>query len=139
MVRELLHPSHWLPGFRRVRVTGGSMLPGFRAGDRLLLGPPLWVRPGQVVAVTDPSYPGRLMVKRVHAMSRSSVEVRGDNDTASTDSRQFGPLPRSSLAGRVVYRYAPAGRTGWFPGRLSRRAGSTSAGSGRAAPPNLRR
>jgi nickel-type superoxide dismutase maturation protease len=117
MVRELLHPTHWLPGFRRVRVSGDSMLPGFQAGDRLLLGPPVWIRPGQVVAVPDPRDPSRLMVKRVHAMSRSLVDVRGDNDAASTDSRHFGPVPRSSLAGRVLYRYAPTDRAGWFPGR----------------------
>ncbi len=109
-----------------MRVVGDSMLPGFHAGDRLLLGPPLWIRPGQVVAVTDPRDPGRLMVKRVHAMSRSLVDVRGDNGSASTDSRQFGSVPRSSVAGRVIYRYAPADRTGWFPGRLSRPAGSRS-------------
>jgi nickel-type superoxide dismutase maturation protease len=117
MVRDFLHPTHWRPGFRRVRVTGDSMLPGFRAGDRLLLGPPWWIRPGQVVAVTDPRAPARLLVKRVHALSRLAVEVRGDNEAASTDSRHFGPLPRSSLAGRVLYRYAPADRAGWFPGR----------------------
>ena len=91
--------------------------PAFQPGDRLLLGPALRVRTGQVVAVTDPRDPGRLLVKRVHAVTRWSVEVRGDNEAASTDSRQFGPLPRSQLAGRVIYRYGPAGRIGWFPGR----------------------
>jgi mitochondrial inner membrane protease subunit 1 len=70
-----------------------------------------------VVAVTNPREPGRLLVKRVHAVTRWSIEVRGDNENVSTDSRHFGPLPRSHLAGRVIYRYGPAGRTGWFPGR----------------------
>jgi nickel-type superoxide dismutase maturation protease len=109
-----------------VRVTGDSMLPGFRPGDRLLLGPPWWARPGQVVAVIDPREPARLLVKRVHAIDRWVIEVRGDNGAASTDSRQFGPLPRSSLVGRVIYRYAPADRTGWFPGRVTRPGGPTS-------------
>ena len=116
MVRELLHPTHYLGAFRRVQVAGDSMRPAFQPGDRLLLGPALRVRTGQVVAVTDPREPGRLLVKRVHAVTRWSVEVRGDNEDASTDSRQFGPLPWSRLAGRVIYRYAPAGRIGWFPG-----------------------
>lgn len=117
MVRELLHPTHYLGGFRRVQVAGDSMRPGFQPGDRLLVGPTLRVRIGQVVAVTDPREPGRLLIKRVYAVTRWSIDVRGDNEPASTDSRQFGPVPRSRLAGRVIYRYGPAGRTGWFPGR----------------------
>jgi nickel-type superoxide dismutase maturation protease len=92
------------------------MLPTFRAGDRLLIGPTLRVRPGQVVAVTDPRWPRRLLVKRIHAVDPAGIDVRGDNEAASTDSRVFGPIPRSGLAGRVIYRYGPAGRTGWFPG-----------------------
>jgi nickel-type superoxide dismutase maturation protease len=106
--------------FRRVRITGDSMLPAFQPGDRLLVGPPAWIRPGAVVAVEDPRSPGRLMVKRVHAVDRSGVDVRGDNVQASTDSRQFGPVPRGRLVGRIVYRYGPPGRTGWWPGRMSR-------------------
>jgi nickel-type superoxide dismutase maturation protease len=105
--------SRW---FQRVQVTGDSMLPTFAAGDRLLLGPIRRVRPGQVVAVTDPRSPGRLMVKRVHSADRHGIDVRGDHEAASTDSRHLGLIPKSHLAGRVVYRYGPPGRTGWFPG-----------------------
>jgi type IV secretory pathway protease TraF len=72
-----------------------------------------------VVAVADPLAPGRLMVKRVHAVGPKGVDVRGDNPEASTDSRQFGLVPRGRLAGRIVYRYGPAGRIGWWPGRMS--------------------
>jgi hypothetical protein len=57
------------------------------------------------------------MVKRVRSLDRDGVDVRGDNEPASTDSRQLGPLPRSHLKGQVLYRYAPAHRTGWWPGR----------------------
>jgi nickel-type superoxide dismutase maturation protease len=105
--------ARWL---RRVRVTGDSMLPTFQTGDRLLIGPAGRVRAGQVVAVTDPRSPERLMVKRVHAAERRGLDVRGDNEGASTDSRHLGLIPKSNLAGRVIYRYGPAGRTGWFPG-----------------------
>jgi nickel-type superoxide dismutase maturation protease len=137
MVGTRPHPIHWTPvfrralagltllglagalgsrPFRRVRVTGDSMLPTFAAGDRLLLGPMGRVRPGQVVAVTDPRSPPRLLVKRVHSADRRGIDVRGDNARASTDSRHLGLIPKSHLAGRVVYRYGPPGRTGWFPG-----------------------
>jgi nickel-type superoxide dismutase maturation protease len=108
--------------FRRVRVAGDSMLPSFRTGDRLLIGPRLRIRPGDVVAIADPRAPERLLVKRVHALEGEGVDVRGDNERASTDSRHLGPIPRSHLAGRVIYRYGPAGRTGWLPGRGPSRA-----------------
>jgi nickel-type superoxide dismutase maturation protease len=102
--------------FRRVQVTGDSMLPALRSGDRLLVGPTFGVRPGAVVAVVEPGAPGRLLVKRLHAVGPDWVDVRGDNDAASFDSRHFGPIPRTMVTGRIIYRYAPPGRAGWFPG-----------------------
>ncbi|MGH9054313.1 MAG: nickel-type superoxide dismutase maturation protease [Acidimicrobiales bacterium] len=101
---------------QRVTVAGTSMLPAFEPGDHLLVVPALRVHPGQVVAVVDPREPGRLLVKRVHACSGGSVDVRGDNDASSTDSRSFGPVDRAQVVGRVVYRYGPPGRTGRVPG-----------------------
>jgi hypothetical protein len=75
------------------------------------------VRPGDVVALEDPHRSGFLMIKRVRAAGPDWVDVRGDNPAASTDSRHFGPVPRSVLRGRVIYRYAPPGRAGWRPDR----------------------
>jgi nickel-type superoxide dismutase maturation protease len=100
----------------RIVVAGESMRPAFEPGDRVLVVPVLRLRPGQVVAVPDPGRPDRLLLKRVLSTGSGLVELRGDNEQASTDSRHFGPVPRSSVAGRAVYRYAPAGRVG----RLSR-------------------
>lgn len=104
---------------QRVEVTGASMSPTLMPGDRLLvvaplLGPDRWPEPGQIVAVRDPGRAERLLVKRVAAVDRlaGTVEVVGDHRRASTDSRSFGPLPRTSVVGRVVYRYAPPGRKG---------------------------
>jgi nickel-type superoxide dismutase maturation protease len=91
------------------------MLPTFEPGDRLVLGRIGPLRPGQVVGLPDPRNGDRLLIKRVHAFSRSTVEVRGDNEGASTDSRHFGPVPPAELAGRVLYRYGPPGRAGWMP------------------------
>jgi nickel-type superoxide dismutase maturation protease len=102
-------------GLRRVVVTGESMLPSFEPGDRLLLGRAGRLKPGQVVGLPDPRNPERLLIKRVHALRRSTVEVRGDNEGASTDSRHLGQVPRAGLAGRVLYRYGPPGRAGWMP------------------------
>ncbi len=116
---------------RRVEVVGGSMAPALLPGDRLVvLGPHRsgssgshwpWPRSGQVVAVRDPGQPGRILVKRVTDVRRSegTFAVEGDARHASTDSRAFGPLPRSALVGWVVYRYAPTARSGLRPGRTS--------------------
>jgi len=107
---------------RRVEVAGESMAPTFLPGDRLVVlarpfGPPPMPPVDSVVAVTDPRNPFRTLVKRVVAVDpvTGGFEVGGDNPGASTDSRMFGPVPRSSLVGRVVYRYGPAGRTGPGP------------------------
>ncbi len=107
---------------RRVEVVGGSMAPTFVAGDRLVVlcrpfGPPARPAVGDVVAVCDPRDAARTLVKRVAAVDddTGALDLRGDDPGASTDSRDFGPVPTDAVVGRVVYRYAPAGRTGPGP------------------------
>jgi signal peptidase I len=87
------------------------MRPALEHGDRLLV---LRLRPrvGDVVALSDPRAPARTIVKRVAHIDRDEITVLGDNAGASTDSRTFGPVPRTAILGRVVYRYAPAARAG---------------------------
>ena len=106
----------------RVEVAGASMAPALLPGDRLVvIGlpwlPQPWPERGAVVALRDPRLPGRILIKRVAAVDRvlGTLEVLGDHREASTDSREFGPVPRSSLVGRAVYRYAPRGRSGPGP------------------------
>jgi nickel-type superoxide dismutase maturation protease len=103
----------------RVEVQGTSMEPSLLDGDRLVVLSRPWgarVRPvaGDVVAVPDPRDPVRMLVKRVASVDRSTgtLEVRGDATGASTDSRDFGPVPLASVVGRVVHRYGPPGRSG---------------------------
>ncbi len=107
---------------RRVEVVGGSMAPALLAGDRLVVvsrpfGRPAWPEPGWVVAVRDPRDPSRVLVKRVRTVDRASgtLEVLGDAAERSSDSRLFGPVARTALVGRAVYRYAPRGRSGRGP------------------------
>jgi nickel-type superoxide dismutase maturation protease len=91
------------------------MAPSLRPGDRLLVVEGLPVRPGVLVAVEDPRDGARLLVKRVRRVSAGSLEVLGDNESASTDSRVFGPVGRGAIRGRVVYRYFPPDRAGRVP------------------------
>ncbi len=107
---------------RRFEVTGSSMAPALLPGDRLVVVglpwlPQPWPEPGAVIAVRDPRLPSRILIKRVSGIDRrhGTLQVVGDHRVASTDSRAFGPVPRSSVVGRAVYRYAPAGRSGPAP------------------------
>lgn len=88
------------------------MLPVLMAGDRLLVVVTRRVRCGDVVVLRDPGEPERLVVKRVHQVTRGGIEVRGDNATASRDSRDYGPVSRRLVVGRACWRYHPAGRAG---------------------------
>jgi nickel-type superoxide dismutase maturation protease len=106
--------THW--PLRRVAVHGDSMRPALEPGDRLLVVGFLRPRPGDIVAVVDPREGRRVMVKRVSAVDAAGLTVLGDDPTASTDSRTFGPVPRHLVLGRAVYRYWPEARRGRIRG-----------------------
>jgi nickel-type superoxide dismutase maturation protease len=90
-----------------VEVRGSSMEPVLWPGDRLLTVPAAlsWLRVGQVVVVRDPGDPDHLVVKRLADVDRATVEVRGDDPDRSTDSRQWGRLPRSSVRRVALVRW----------------------------------
>ncbi len=88
------------------------MEPALVAGDRLVVARLRRPRVGDIVALRDPDEPGRLLVKRVTAVVPAGVEVLGDNQAVSRDSRRFGPVPSSDLLGTVLYRYFPPTRVG---------------------------
>ena len=98
---------------RRIEVAGPSMIPTLAPGERLLV-VPRWRRllPGDLVALRDPDLPKRLLIKRVDKVTRDGVIVRGDNPSASRDSRDFGAVTLGSIVGLAVYRYHPADRAG---------------------------
>jgi len=91
------------------------MEPNLIEGDRLLIVPLAHrrVEPGMILAVRRPEYRKHILVKRCGSVGHDgSVELVGDNPSASTDSRQFGRVMSDAVLGRVVYRYGPAGRAG---------------------------
>jgi signal peptidase I len=89
--------------FQILRVRGASLASAYRDGDYVVIsGLGLKkVRPGDVVVFQHPDY-GRL-IKRVESLEACGrLCVRGD-DIDSVDSRRFGPIPRSSVIGRVLW------------------------------------
>ena len=99
-----------------VEVRGRSMAPALLPGDRLIVrranGAP---NVGEVVVAGDPRHQRRELVKRVAAVRDAHVTLRGDNPSASTDSRDFGVLPVAGVRWRAVARYWPLRRMGLIP------------------------
>ena len=94
------------------RVSGPSMSPTVRSGDRLLVRRvrrPADVRTGDVVLARFPARPDLLVVKRVRRAVPGGHWVEGDNPFVTDDSRTFGT---AVVVGRVVARISPR------PGRL---------------------
>ncbi|HVM39313.1 MAG TPA: S26 family signal peptidase, partial [Acidimicrobiia bacterium] len=98
---------------RRVTIEGDSMRPTLEPGDRLVLLPARTAHRGDLVGVADPAGTGRLLVKRVAAAPGETAVtadgarvaagagyiVVGDNPSASTDSRHFGPVEPGRIRG----------------------------------------
>jgi nickel-type superoxide dismutase maturation protease len=94
-------------------VTGPSMSPTVRHGDRLLVRRVRGgarVTAGSVVLARFPTRPDLLVVKRVRRPVPGGHWVEGDNPFVTDDSRAYGP---AVVVGRVVARLWPR------PGRLS--------------------
>ena len=87
--------------FTVIDVTGRSMEPTLSPSARVLLLRARSVRLGDVVVVRVNDL---TMVKRVTAFTSDGLLfLEGDNASSSWDSRQFGPVARSQIVGRVVW------------------------------------
>ncbi|WP_256449319.1 S26 family signal peptidase [Kutzneria sp. CA-103260] len=100
---------------RRLRVRGPSMAPTLRDGDVLLVSFRREPAPGAIVLVRWAARPDQLSVKRaVERVGQQGVgqqwHVLGDNQFASTDSRELGP---AQVLGVATFRLWPR------PGRLT--------------------
>lgn len=107
--------SRWLDV---VEVRGGSMAPSLLPGDRLLVESRTYrsraPRPGEVVLAADPRKGDRELIKRVASIDEAeeAADLRGDAPEASTDSRDFGAVPLSTIRWRAAFRYWPPARVG---------------------------
>jgi SOS-response transcriptional repressor LexA len=89
--------------WQRVRVSGPSMIPTLRDGDRLLvrLGAP--VRPGDVVLAVYDALPDRFVIKRADHEVDGGWWLASDNSFAGGDSASHG---RAVVHGRAIVRRA---------------------------------
>ena len=64
---------------------------------------------GQLIVLRRPldsrAEAASLFIKRIAGITGAFVTVHGDNKDASTDSRQWGDVPREEIIGRVIGRY----------------------------------
>lgn len=66
------------------------------------------LRVGEVVVARRPDRDSIEIVKRIQSLDEDgNVFLAGDNPAASTDSRQFGTVPRRLIVARVRWRYWP--------------------------------
>ena len=85
------------------------MRPTLQPGDRLFVFQWPRPRPGDLVVLKEPDAQLTFAVKRVASLEpNGDVVVHADNPNVSRDSREFGPVPRQLIVGRVIFRYLPA-------------------------------
>ncbi|MFJ5263975.1 nickel-type superoxide dismutase maturation protease [Streptomyces sp. NPDC088387] len=96
--------------FGPAEVTGPSMVPTLRHGDRLLVHYGARIRPGDVVVLRHPFQQDLLVVKRAVERREGGWWVRGDNAFAGGDSTDYGTVPEELVLGRVRFRYRPPGQ-----------------------------
>ena len=80
------------------------MEPTLRHGQEVLVrmpGPKTEPQVGQLVVVRHPMKRDLTMVKRIHAVDENRLDVRGDNPSVSTDSREFGLVSTDLIRGYV--------------------------------------
>ncbi len=95
-------------GLRRLcQVDGDSMLPTLRQGDIVLYRPVdpenFVARQGSIVVVQNPQDSKGLIIKRIHKENTLGLDLRGDNEENSIDSRQFGLVNYNCLRGIVEH------------------------------------
>ena len=103
----LLHFWKWAFGrYKRFRVAGASMRPTLEDGWTVLVdykamsNSPLLI--GDVVLARFEGHSQHPCIKRVHALSADSVDLRGDNPAESTDSTVLGPVPHTAILAKVI-------------------------------------
>ncbi len=81
------------------------MLPTLNDGDLLIYKPFIHkkdlLHEGLIVVIKHPYKEGQLMVKRVSKVKPTYIEIIGDNESCSIDSRQMGAINIMKVKGIV--------------------------------------
>lgn len=89
---------------QRFTIYGNSMLPTLKPGQDILCfnWAYLFSKPkkGDIVVV---KVNGRDIIKRIQKYDDRRIFVTGDNQKKSTDSRNFGPIDKSEIIGKVIF------------------------------------
>jgi nickel-type superoxide dismutase maturation protease len=93
--------------FGTAEVTGPSMVPTLRHGDRLLVHYGARLRVGDVLVLRHPFQQDLLVVKRAAERRDGGWWVLGDNAYAGGDSTDYGTVPEDLVIGKVRFRYRP--------------------------------
>lgn len=91
---------NWLL-LQRFTVYGNSMVPTLKHGQDVLVR--CWFyqpKAGDMVVIKKD---GKEMIKRIQRVSGQKYFVVGDNKKESTDSRRFGLIDKSEIAGKVIF------------------------------------
>ncbi len=99
-------------------VAGPSMLPTLTEGDRLLGLVPIHLKVGDIV-VFNHEISSLKLIKRISFVDGERIEVIGDNDILSIDSKQFGYIDKSQIYCKIIFRYFPSNRAGIISSRKS--------------------
>jgi signal peptidase I len=92
---------------RLLKIRSHSLHPDYQEGDYILAAgfpfPSGKIRVGDVIVFRQPGY--GTLVKRVGQVldGGRAFDVRG-TQIESTDSRNFGPVPRERVSGKVIWR-----------------------------------
>lgn len=90
---------------KAVRVSGDSMMPTLDDGDIVLIKRDTDTNIGDVVLAQHPYKQSVTVLKRIAAINENGrFDLRGDNPSASTDSRTFGSVPIEYIKGKAVCR-----------------------------------
>lgn len=92
---------------RRVgfEVSGDSMLPTLKTGDRVLVDPNAKIAVNDIVLANHPYKKSVRIIKRVAMIdSDGNYFLTGENPDESTDSKTFGKIPARNVLGKVVAR-----------------------------------
>ena len=92
---------------RAFLVEGDSMAPTVLNGDSVLVDPHAQIQTGDIIAADHPYKKSVKLIKRVESIDglTGRIELNGDNRDSSTDSRSFGTIRKSDIAGKVVCRF----------------------------------